>query len=255
MSLFMDGAVLVFGGSGGMGSAIATIMARDGSDVAICYRNNQDAAQKVADDVAALGVKASIHAGDIGTPADIEKIFAEAIKAHGRIHTVVITAGSDIAQPLLNEVTEDQWREVIDNDLNGAFKIIRTALPHFTQMGGGSFVHLSSAGILKTPPRDVLSVAPKMAIEGLIKYVAKEEGVNNIRANSIALGVIEAGIFKRLQAQGVFDAAWEEAVLAGLALKRFGDPVEVAETVSFLASNRAGYITGQLIAVDGGFHL
>jgi NAD(P)-dependent dehydrogenase (short-subunit alcohol dehydrogenase family) len=112
------------------------------------------------------------------------------------------------------------------------------------EMGGGSFVHISSAGLLRIPPKDVLSVAPKAGIEALIKYIAKEEGVNNIRANSVAIGVIEAGIFLRLKAQGVFDEAWEEAVKSGLCLKRFGTARDVGEAAAFLASNRAAYVTG-----------
>ena len=114
-------------------------------------------------------------------------------------------------------------------------------------------MHVSSAGLLKYPPLDILSVAPKAAVEELIKGIAKEEGVNNIRANSIAIGVIETGIFLRLKEQGVFDEAWIEGVKAALPLNRFGQPEEVAKMAVFLASNHAAYTTGQLIPVDGGF--
>lgn len=253
MSHFPDGAALIYGGSGGMGSAIARRLAQDGVDCAICYRSNRDKAEQVAGEVEALGVKTSLHAVNIADKAQIAQSFADAVAAHGRVHTVMVTAGSDIEQPLLSEVTEAQWLEVVNADLNGFFYITQAALPHMKEKGGGSFVHMSSAGILRIPPRDVLSVAPKSAVEALIKYIAKEEGVNKIRANSVALGVIDAGIFHRLKEKGVFDKAWEEAVLSGLALKKFGRAEDVAEAAVYLASERAGYVTGQMIAVDGGY--
>ena len=97
------------------------------------------------------------------------------------------------------------------SDAEGAFNAIHATLPHLRKGGGGSYVHISSAGLLNIP-LDILSVAPKAAVEELIKGIAKEEGINNIRANSIAIGVIETGIFLRLKDQGVFDEAWIESV-------------------------------------------
>ena len=132
--------------------------------------------------------------------------------------------------------------------------LVSCSLKHLRK-SGGSYIFISSAGLLRYPPGDILSVAPKAAIESLIKGIAKEEGVNNIRANSIALGVIETGIFLRLKNQdnSFFDDEWEATVLKNLALKRFGKPEEVADLAVFLASEQASYITGQFIAVDGGY--
>ena len=111
--------------------------------------------------------------------------------------------------------------------------------------------------MFKYPPGDILSVAPKATIEHLLKGIAKEEGVNGVRANSIALGIIETGIFHRLREEKntFFDDAWHEAVMNTLAIKRFGLPKEVADTAVFLASSKGGYITGHCIPVDGGYHL
>ncbi len=121
----------------------------------------------------------------------------------------------------------------------------------------GSIVFISSAGLFKYPPGDILSVAPKATIEHVLKGIAKEEGKNGIRANSIALGVIDTGIFHRLREENntFFDDAWHEAVLNTLAIKRFGFPQEVAHTAVFLASSRGGYITGHCLPVDGGYHI
>ena len=110
---------------------------------------------------------------------------------------------------------------------------------------------------IRDSPGDVLSVAPKATIEHTIRGIAKEEGVHGVRANSIALGVIDTGIFHRLlnEENTFFDEKWHEAVMATLALKRFGHESEVANTALFLASSQSGYITGHCIPVDGGYHI
>ncbi len=253
MQEFGAGASLVFGGSGGIGAAIATRIAQGGSDVAITYKSNKAKAEAAAEEIAQLGVKCTIHQVDIAKRDQIDTALAGAIAAHGRLHSVVVAAGSDIKQPFLADVTDAQWDEVINGDLNGFFRIVKGIIPHFRANDGGSLVHISSAGLGRTPPKDVLSVAPKAANEALVKYVAKEEGIHGIRANSVAVGVIETGIFKRLEAEGVFNNEWKQAVLAGLPIKHFGQPEDIAEAAAYFASNRSRYVTGQLLFVDGGY--
>ncbi|MCP5091837.1 MAG: SDR family oxidoreductase [Gammaproteobacteria bacterium] len=250
---FPSGAALVYGGSGGLGAGCAERIAAYGSDIAISYRSHEDAAAEICSRIVAKGRKATSHQADLAEADSVMRAFDEAVEAHGRVHTVVVAAGSNIGQPFLADTTEEEWTEVIENDLNGFFRISKKAIPHMRDHGGGSFVHISSAGLLRTPPKDVLSVAPKAGIEALIKYIAKEEGIHNIRANSVAIGVIEAGIFLRLKAEGVFDSAWEDAVKSSLCLKRFGRAEDVGEAAAYLASSRAAYVTGQMIAVDGGY--
>jgi NAD(P)-dependent dehydrogenase (short-subunit alcohol dehydrogenase family) len=123
------------------------------------------------------------------------------------------------------------------------------------ESGAGSFVYISSAGLKRFPAGDVLSVAPKGAIEALLRGIAKEEGRFGIRANSVALGVIDAGMFPRLVERGELSNEWVDAAKRNAALRRFGTAVEVAEAVAFLASRRASYITGQTLLLDGGYTL
>ena len=252
-SVFSDGAAIVYGGSGGLGAACAECLAAAGSSVAITYRSNINKAYEVAARIESAGLKASVHRADLISRQSISASFDAAVAEHARVHTIVVAAGSNIQQPSLADASEAQWQEVIENDLNGFFRIVKKAIPHMRANGGGSFVHISSAGLLRTPPGDLLSVAPKAGIEAVMRYIAKEEGVHNIRANSVAIGVIETGIFLRLKEQGVFDDAWTKAVLSTLCLKRFGKAKDIGEIVAFLASNRANYVTGQMISVDGGY--
>ena len=186
----------------------------------------------------------------------VDETFRKVENDYGSINTLVNAAGFDIPQKFINEIDIDLWRSVIDADINGFFNLVKSGLPYLRK-SQGSIVFISSAGLFKYPPGDILSVAPKATIEHVIKGIAKEEGKNGVRANSIALGVIDTGIFHRLREENdtFFDDAWHEAVLNTLAIKRFGLPKEVADTAVFLASSRAGYITGHCIPVDGGYHL
>ena len=253
--LFPAGAVLVVGGSGGVGQAVCMEFARAGSDVALTYHSKHGNAEKVAEKIRALGRKVSVHQLTIGDAAQVDAVVAAAAKEHGRLHTVVVGAGTLAEQVLISEMSRKQWQTVIDQDLNGFFNVVQATLPRLREWGGGSYVHLGSAGHLQWPPRDVMSVAPKAAIEALITGIAKEEGRYNIRANTVLLGVIEAGMFLELTKQGVFDAKWVEEVQRNLALKRWGKPEEIGYAAVFLASSRAGYVTGLRIPVAGGFGL
>lgn len=249
---FPAGLALVIGGSGGVGASICEALAQAGSDIALTYNSNESRAQEVVDTIKGIGQEAEYHQLSIGDAGRVKELI-DAIAANKRIHTVVIAAGSDIEQLMIRDLTPEKWKAVVDADVNGFFNIVHASLPHMKAAGGGSYVHISSAGLHKWPERDALSVAPKAAIEWLIQGIAKEEGQFKIRANSVAIGVINAGIFKRLWAEGVFDEDWKQAVQAGLCVKRWGEPEEVANAVVYLASEKAAYVTGQLLSVDGGY--
>jgi len=252
-SNFQKGCVLIIGGSGGIGSLCAQEFANSNAKVAITYYKNKQAAIDAANEINA---DVNIYQLDNSDPKSVEDTFEKVIKDYGSINTLVNAAGFDIPQKFINEIDIDLWKGVIDADINGFFNLIKSGLPYLRE-SQGSIVFISSAGLFKYPPGDILSVAPKATIEHVLKGIAKEEGKNGVRANSIALGVIDTGIFHRLREENntFFDDAWHEAVMNTLAIKRFGFPKEVADTAVFLASSKGGYITGHCIPVDGGYHL
>lgn len=249
-ALFPKGAALVLGASGGIGGKIAEVLAQDGADLALVYNRKPDAVARVAN---ACPTHATQHKCDVTDPAAVAKLIAEVVAEHGRIHTLVWAAGPLVEQLLLSETPIEAWRRAFEVEVHGLFALVSALLPHMREQGGGSIVHLGSAGHLRWPDRDGLSVAPKAANESWLKGIAREEGRHGIRANSVLVGVIDAGMFHELMAKGAFPPNWVEETMRMLSVKRWGQPEEIGYAVSFLASSRAAYVTGQQINVAGGF--
>lgn len=250
---FPQGAAIVFGGSGGIGRGVAVEFAKAGTDVAIVYRSKPDVAEEVAAEVRAAGRAASIHQVDVRSRTEVQAALSAAVSAHGRVHTLIWGAGPVVPQVPISDWTEEMFRNSVEIEAFGFNNAVHTALPHMRQAGGGSFVHLGSAGHDWWPALDGLSVGPKACNEALIKGIAKEEGRHEIRANSILVGVIDAGQFQIGKDAGTFTPEWEAAVKAMLPLKRWGLPKDIGQAAVFLASGRANYVTGQTISVSGGF--
>ena len=250
---FDKGCVFIVGGSGGIGSICAKEFAKAGANVVITYYKNKKAAEDVASEI---NQNIQIFQLDNKDFKSVDNVMKQAISEYDSINTIVNAAGFDIPQKFIREIDIDLWKSVMDADINGFFNLVNAGLPYLRE-SLGSMVFISSAGLYKYPPGDVLSVAPKATIDHVIKGIAKEEGENGVRANSIALGIIDTGIFHRLREEEntFFDDAWHEAVMNTLALKRFGFPEEVGHAAVFLASSKAGYITGHRIPVDGGYHI
>ena len=252
-NLYPEGVALVVGGSGGVGQSISRALAANGVTVALTYKNNRERAEAVCQEICSAGGNAVAMQLCLDDEQGISQVAEHLIKQYGRLHSVFVSTGFDIPQINVRDLTPDLWKKVLRADAEGVFNLVYATLPFLKQGGGGSYVHVSSAALQRFAELDILSVAPKAAIEELFKGVAKEEGRFGVRANSIAIGVIETGIFKRLEKDGVFNDKWKEMVLGMLPLNRFGQPEEVADMAVFLGSNKSAYTTGQLIPVDGGF--
>lgn len=249
---FPGGAALVVGGSGGLGAACVDELARAGSAVAITWRHGRTRGDDVARAVREHGVAATTHPFDACAEGAAYALIADVLAQHGSLHTLVWAAGSPIDLPHVADVAVDTWRDVMRADADGFFAGVRTALPALRE-SAGSIVYVSSAGLGRHPPGDILSVAPKAACEALVRAVAREEGRYGVRANSVRPGMIESGMFHALVERGELDPAWLDAARRNISLRRFGAASDVARAVVFLASSRARYITGQALAVDGGY--
>lgn len=253
MHSFPEGCALVFGGSGGIGSSVGTVFANSGTDIALVYNSRREPADAVAQRAVENGRKATIHCADVADEAQVRETIETVIADHGRIHTIVWGAGPLVDQQYLSEISMDSWRSAFEIEVHGFFSAVQAVLPHMRSKGGGSFVHLGSAGHDWWPERDGLSVAAKAANEQLIRGIAKEEGKWNIRANSVLVGVIDAGQLHALTEQGQLDERWVGKTRELLCLKRWGTPEEIGHACVYFASDQGSYTTGQSISVAGGF--
>jgi NAD(P)-dependent dehydrogenase (short-subunit alcohol dehydrogenase family) len=241
--------VLVGGGSGGIGSAICTEFARRGYTVSFTYRSNRVKADELAKE---LGADA--YALDLTDAEATAKVVAETANRHGKLDAVVYAAGPNFEMSYVSKLKPAVWAQTFATDVNGCFNLFRAALDEFRKVKAGSIVSVSTCALRRPPRADVLSAAPKAAIDMLVKCIAKEEGRNGIRANLVELGFINAGL-----AAHHIQHVWSQEILRGIQqetpMRRFGTGEEVAKAVAFLCSDDASFISGETIAVDGGYHL
>lgn len=246
-------AAFIVGATGGLGRACALALSREWDGVAIGYRSSADKAAALATELAPRCEGWPVHC-ELTDPASVSAAIAGA-KAHfGQIGTMVFASGVSIEQPHVSKIGESQWREVIEAELIGLTRVVSATLPVFREQGGGNFVILVSVANYAYPPGDALSSVPKAAMEALGRAVAKEEGRFGIRANMVAPGVIDAGLGAAFLTDMYTPQIWETQ-RRKIALQRFGEGADIGEAVAFLASDRARYITGQTLIVDGGFSL
>jgi 3-oxoacyl-[acyl-carrier protein] reductase len=250
---FPEGVAVVIGGSGGIGAAICARLADHGTDVALTYRSNRQKAQAVSALIEKAGRRALVGALDVTDYAAVEAFFGDAVASFGRVHTIVFSTGADISMSYTSQIDLDEWRRTIDGDLTGFLHVLKAGLPYLRAGGGGSILAVTTAGIDRHPPKDILSVAPKAGVEALVRGIAREEGRYGIRANSLGLGVIDAGLFHRLEQR--LSPQFVEAMKSNTALRRFGTAREAADAAVFLTSTVSGFITGHRLVIDGGYSI
>lgn len=164
----------------------------------------------------------------------------------------MFAAGRTVEQRYVSQIDDASMRAAFEVETFGFQNAVRASLPALRD-AAGSIVRIGSAGALAWATRDALSIVPKAANEALVQGIAREEGRYRVRANSGLAGVVQGGMFNRLRAMGELDDRWIAASLDRQALKQFGTPADVAAAVAYLASADGAYVTGQTIAVAGGF--
>lgn len=250
----MSGAVFVAGGSGGLGGAICEDFAARGIPVVFSYHRNHERAKELQERLSAAGVESVAQQLDLTDAIATSHALNAAAKRFGLLHGVVYAAGPAFEMAFVSKISPQSWADVFAQDVNGCFNLFSAALPLLRQQKSGCLLALSTCALKRPPRADVLSAAPKAAIDMLVKCIAKEEGRNNIRANTVELGFIDAGIAAH-HIQNVWTPEIIEGIKTETPLRRFGTAQEIARAVGFLCSDEASFITGQSLAVDGGYQL
>jgi len=238
---------LVTGGSQGIGRAAALVLAECGADVAVMARS-MDKCEAVAEEVRALGRRALPVKGDLGNADEIKSAVEKVASELGPINILVNNAAITRDGLMLRMKRED-WDDVINTNLTGVFLMTQAVLPMMTKARRGRIVNLTSVVAQSGNAGQVNYISSKAGIIGLTKAVAREYASRNITVNAIAPGFIETPMTAALN-----DAA-RNALLEQIPLKRPGSDLDVAYAVAFLASDEAGYITGQVINVNGGMYM
>ena len=246
--MLTDKIALVTGASRGIGAAIAKAFAKEGAAVIINYNGSGEKAQAVADEIILNGGAAEIYQCSVADFDACRQMIETLVKKYGRIDILVNNAGIT-KDGLLMKMSEEDFDSVIDINLKGAFHTIRHMSRYFLKQRSGKIINISSvSGILGNAGQANYS-ASKAGVIGLTKSTARELASRGIQVNAIAPGFIETDMTDAMQAEA------KERMTEAIPLKRIGKPEEIADLAVFLASAKSDYITGQVIAADGGMSI
>jgi 3-oxoacyl-[acyl-carrier protein] reductase len=249
MSRLKGKVAIVTGASKGIGAGIARSLAEAGASVVVNYASSRDGADRVVAQIKAAGGKAIAVQGDVSKASDVKRVFDETKKAFGALDVLVNNAGVYEFGPL-ESVTEQEFHREFDINVLGTLLATQESLKHFGP-NGGSVINLSSVTSANPVPNSVVYSATKSAVDSITRSLAKELGARKIRVNAIAPGGVETEGTHRL---GVIGSDFEKQLIAGTPLGRIGQPDDIARLAVYLASDDAGWLTGERITASGGLH-
>lgn len=238
--------VLITGASRGIGRATAILFAKEGYNVVINYNNSAKKAIELAENLKQDGAQAIAIKADVSDMKQVKNMVSEVEANFGEIGVLVNNAGI-AQQKLFTDLTADDWNRMFGVDVTGVFNCCRCVLPSMIRRHSGKIVNISSMWGVCGASCEVSYSAAKAAVIGLTKALAKEVGPSNIQVNCIAPGVIDT------EMNSAFNEDDRKTLCEETPLGRFGKPHEIAQSVLFLASEKANFITGQILGVNGGF--
>ncbi len=244
----MSKTAIVTGGAKGIGAAISSLLCCEGYNVVIAYNTSKALADKLALELTSRGYSAIPYHLDVSDSKSVDDAISFTIKTFGKIDLLVNNAGI-AQQKLLSDVTDLDWNNMMATNLTGCFNCCRAVIPHLVSQKSGCIINISSMWGIVGASCEAHYSAAKAGIIGLTKSLAKELGPSNIRVNCVAPGVIKTDMLKSFSADDLQELANETPLM------RLGTPEDVANVVGFLASDKASFITGQTVSVDGGFIL
>ncbi len=244
----MSKVALVTGASRGIGRSIALQLAEEGYHVVVNYAGNQEKAEEVVEQIKQKGVDAVAIQANVSNGDEVKAMIKEVVKTFGSIDVLVNNAGIT-RDNLLMRMKEREWDVVIDTNLKGVFNCIQKVTPQMLKQRHGRIINLTSIVGAVGNPGQINYVASKAGVIGMTKTAARELASRNITVNAVAPGFIVSDMTDALNDE------LKETMKSQIPLGRFGQDTDIAHTVAFLASDKAEYITGQTIHVNGGMHM
>ncbi|WP_312573245.1 3-oxoacyl-[acyl-carrier-protein] reductase [Staphylococcus saprophyticus] len=244
----MTKSALVTGASRGIGRSISIQLAEEGYKVAVNYAGNKEKADAVVEEIKAKGVEAFAIQANVANGDEVKAMIKEVVSQFGSVDVLVNNAGIT-RDNLLMRMKEQEWDDVIDTNLKGVFNCIQKVTPQMLRQKSGSIINLSSVVGAVGNPGQANYVATKAGVIGLTKSAARELASRNITVNAVAPGFIVSDMTDALSEE------LKAQMLEQIPLAKFGEDSDIANTVAFLASEKAKYITGQTIHVNGGMYM
>lgn len=244
----MTKSALVTGASRGIGRSIALQLAEEGYNVAVNYAGSKEKAEAVVEEIKAKGVDSFAIQANVADADEVKAMIKEVVSQFGSLDVLVNNAGIT-RDNLLMRMKEQEWDDVIETNLKGVFNCIQKATPQMLRQRSGAIINLSSVVGAVGNPGQANYVATKAGVIGLTKSAARELASRGITVNAVAPGFIVSDMTDALSDE------LKEQMLTQIPLARFGQDTDIANTVAFLASDKAKYITGQTIHVNGGMYM